>query len=46
MGSKIKNMNKEQFLEKYGHIKVRFCNYFKADFAFVGDLGEDAIIPN
>jgi len=38
MGSKIKRMDKDSFLKKYGHIKVRFHSYFKADFSFVGDV--------
>lgn len=37
-------MTKQEFLAKYGHIKVRFLHYYKNTFTYAGHLEENVQI--
>jgi hypothetical protein len=37
-------LTEEQFIEKYGDVKVKFSSYYKFTFTFVGQLEDESTI--
>ncbi len=44
MTSTSVKMTKEEFIEKYGNVKVKFSNYYKYTFDYTGDLPDGNVI--